>query len=111
MKTYLCFDGGGTYVKYAVMSGDGEILYRSKYETPRDDLDTFLAAIHGIWTEHPDVSGIALSMPGIIEIDKGYMRNAGAIRCCAGTYLCDRNSAEACRYPWKMTERLRHGQK
>ncbi len=89
MKTYLCFDGGGTYVKYAVMSGNGEILYRSKYETPRDDLDTFLARIRGIWEQYPDVSGIALSMPGIIDIDKGYMRNAGAIRCCASTYLCD----------------------
>ncbi|MBR3344673.1 MAG: ROK family protein [Solobacterium sp.] len=89
MKTFLCFDGGGTYVKYAVMTVEGEVLCRSKYETPRDDLNVFLSKIREIYEAYPDVSGIALSMPGIIDIDKGYMRNAGAIRCCAGTCLCD----------------------
>ena len=89
MKKYLCVDGGGTFVKHAVITEDGTILSQSKYDTPCDDLELFLTRIKDLYDAEEDIAGIALSMPGVIDIDRGFMHNAGAIHCCAGTSLCD----------------------
>ncbi len=89
MKKYLCVDGGGTFVKHAVVTADGTILSQSKYDTPCDDLELFLDKIRELWEAEEGIAGIALSMPGVIDIGRGFMHNAGAIRCCAGTNICE----------------------
>ena len=89
MNHYLCIDGGGTFVKHAVIAEDGSFLSHGKYDTPCHDLELFLNSIRDLYEKDPDVRGIALSMPGVIDIERGYMQNAGPIRCCSETYLCD----------------------
>ncbi len=89
MKKYLVIDGGGTFVKHAVMAEDGSILAKGKYDTPCEDRELFLAKITELYEADRDISGIALSMPGVIDIEKGFMHNAGAIHCCEQTYICE----------------------
>ena len=88
MKRYLCIDGGGTYVKYAFINEDGSFLRQGKYETPRTDLDEFLAKIRELYLQDPDIAGIGFSMPGIIDIEAGVIK-AGTIRCCTGIAFTD----------------------
>lgn len=37
MKNIACFDIGGTYIKYGVVQETGEILYKDKFKTPKND--------------------------------------------------------------------------
>lgn len=35
MKNVVCFDVGGTFIKYAIINSDGKILLKDKFPTPR----------------------------------------------------------------------------
>lgn len=37
MKNIACFDVGGTFIKYAVINSNGDILYKSKFPTPSEN--------------------------------------------------------------------------
>jgi glucokinase len=37
MKNVVCFDVGGTTIKYAVINSNGEILFKSKFSTPKEN--------------------------------------------------------------------------
>ncbi|MBQ2867235.1 MAG: ROK family protein [Firmicutes bacterium] len=89
MRTYLCFDFGGTFVKYAVITEEGTILFQNKYPTICDDHDAFMENIRKVYEAHTDVDGIAVSMPGLIDVEKGFAHTGGAILC-----LAERNVAQ-----------------
>ncbi len=89
MRTYLCFDFGGTFIKYAVIAEDETIVMQDKFPTICNDYDAFTANIQRIYEEHCDVSGIAISMAGVVDVDTGYAYTGGAITC-----LAERNIAE-----------------
>ena len=89
MRTYLCFDFGGTYIKYAVITEEGRILSQDKYPTICDDYDAFMEQIRKVYEVHSGVSGIAVSMPGLIDVERGYAHTGGAILC-----LANRNVAQ-----------------
>ena len=89
MRTYLCFDFGGTYIKYAVITEEGRILSQDKYPTICDDYDAFMEQIRKVYEIHSGVSGIAVSMPGLIDVERGYAHTGGAILC-----LANRNVAQ-----------------
>lgn len=93
MDKWLCFDAGGTFVKYAVINENEEFETEGKYETDCNDLEKFSAGLRKIYEEHKDVKGIAMSMPGMIEVDTGYMRTGGSIRCVMGINLAEHVSA------------------
>ncbi|MBR1566575.1 MAG: ROK family protein [Oscillospiraceae bacterium] len=75
----LTIDIGGTYIKYARMSEDMEIRSRGKRPTPQSGREALLDALEGIYTEEP-VDGIAISLPGIIDAENGYVVMGGALR-------------------------------
>lgn len=81
MKSWLCIDCGGTYTKYAVIHEDLSLHHKGKIPTECTDLELFLSGIHDLWAQHSQVSGIAMSLPGILEIDTGYARTGGSITC------------------------------
>ena len=87
---YLAIDIGGTYVKYALMSEMAEILEKSKVRTPvgyDKTIDDLMCVLEGIITGYlPDIEGIAISMPGILDSETGYSYTGGAIH-----YLFDQN--------------------
>ncbi len=93
MDTWLCFDAGGTFVKYAVINEKEEFVTEGKFDTICDNREGFLAGLKAIYEQHKDVKGIAMSMPGIIEVDTGYMRTGGSIHCVAEMNLAEAVSA------------------
>lgn len=91
---YLVFDVGGTFVKYAWMSVDGDIQEKGKYPTPTkegESVPEFVESLGQIYDKYKDqgVEGIALSLPGLIDAENGIIRNGGGIK-----YLKDAHLAE-----------------
>ncbi len=79
MKTYLGIDVGGTAIKYALMNEESTILSKGEVETPKTNLEDFIQTISHLYQRHPEVSGIAMSAPGRIDANKGYMFTGGAL--------------------------------
>ncbi len=75
----LTIDIGGTFIKYACMLEDMTILTRGKIPTPQDGRESLVEAIGQIYDGMQDVEGIAISMPGIIDSDRGYCSMGGAL--------------------------------
>jgi len=81
MKKYCGIDVGGTNIKYALMDEEATILSKGEIETPRDSLASFVEAIGQIYDLYKDdVSGIAMSAPGRINCNTGFMFTGGALR-------------------------------
>lgn len=74
---YLVFDIGGTAVKYAYLDDEGTI--HEKNEFPSSSLTTLeifidkLSQIYHQSKEKITIQGIALSCPGVIDAQKGYI--------------------------------------
>ena len=79
MNHILTFDIGGTYIKYAVMNTAYEILERGKAETPRESREQLISTLSSIYGKFSDISGIAISMPGIIDTENGYCKMGGSL--------------------------------
>ena len=89
---YLVFDLGGTFIKYAVITETGEIKTKSKIPTPAkvgDTLENLLEALDGVYNqvyEEYKPEGIAMSLPGQIDVDNGIVYGGGRL-----TYLHEVN--------------------
>lgn len=87
MKNYLVFDVGGTFIKYALMDENAVILEKDKVPTPfyethtKDDFYQVLDSV--VETYRDRISGIAISMPGMLDNRNGYCVTAGYL-----PYLC-----------------------
>lgn len=81
MKQYLVIDIGGTAFKYALM--DAEANFIEKGEIPAvhaKDAEPFFEAMATIVPQYKDrIEGIALSMPGRLDREKGYAYTSGAL--------------------------------
>ena len=78
---YLVFDLGGTYLKYALMNEDGNISYKNRVPSPAHncDVDGFFQVFESIIVQYEDlISGIAVSLPGIIDSRNGVVLAIGA---------------------------------
>ena len=76
----LVVDIGGTSIKYACMREDMTMLTRGKIPTPKEGREELIEAIGKLYDGLPDVEGIAISMPGIIDSAGGYCVMGGALR-------------------------------
>lgn len=68
---YLVIDVGGTFTKYGYYLSDGKCLDKGKMDTVKSNCNDFYKSIINLISD--DIEGIALSMPGIIDSDKGYI--------------------------------------
>lgn len=75
----LTIDIGGTYIKYARMSETMDICSRGICPTPQNGREALLEVLENIYTEE-SVDGIAISLPGIIDAENGYVVMGGALR-------------------------------
>lgn len=89
MRTYLCFDFGGTFIKHALITEAGQIMSQDKYPTVCEDYEAFMNGLRKVYEDHPDVAGIAVSMPGLIDVEAGYAHTGGAITCLAQRNVAD----------------------
>lgn len=77
----ISFDIGGTAIKYAVFSAEGDIISKGLKETPSNKKD-FLLLIKYIVNSYNyihNISKISLSFPGFINPHNGYAETAGSI--------------------------------
>lgn len=81
MKSYLTLDVGGSAIKYALMKEDLTLVEKSSIPTPRDTLEHFIETIGQIYDQYASqIEGMAISMPGIIDPDRGYQYTGGALK-------------------------------
>lgn len=76
----LVVDIGGTFIKYACMTENMDILSRGKVKTPESGREELIETIGKIYDKTPEAEGIAISMPGIIDSENGYCSMGGALR-------------------------------
>lgn len=83
---YLIFDVGGSAVKYAVMDETGNIQEKGKIPTINyieNALEAFVESLGEIYDSVKskyEIIGIAMSLPGQIDVDKGIVYGGGALR-------------------------------
>ena len=76
----LAIDVGGTFIKYALVDEGGVLTRKGRVPTPLEGLDEFIDAVESIYQVfHGQVEGIALSVPGVVDRDAGFMRSGGAL--------------------------------
>lgn len=73
-------DVGGTFIKYACMNEQSEILSRGKILTPMSGREKFIGTILSIHESMKDAEGIAISLPGIVDAERGYCFTSGALK-------------------------------
>ncbi|MCF0105265.1 MAG: ROK family protein [Holdemanella sp.] len=85
----LVIDIGGTFIKYAIMKEDNTILEKGKVPTPQDTKENLIDSIANLYEMYKPVDGIAISMPGIIDVEKGLCLMGGALSYNNNHYLRD----------------------
>ena len=98
---YLVFDIGATFIKYALMDDEGNISGKGKTPTDRyaeAGTPAFVAQIKKVYDEKVldcDITGIAMGLPGQIDVERGIVYGGGGIKYLDGAHLGDLIS-EAC---------------
>lgn len=81
MRDYIGVDIGGTFIKFGIVTCEGEILYNSKIMTDRDNPKSVIENLITIITKLKNKYGIrevGISLPGIIN-NKNQLLTSGAI--------------------------------
>jgi predicted NBD/HSP70 family sugar kinase len=80
----MVFDVGGTEIKYCVMGDDLQCHFSGAEPTPLDTQEHFFAVIKEIFDrvkeEAPDLEGVAMSLPGFIDSEKGKNNGGGFMK-------------------------------
>jgi len=89
----LVYDVGGTFIKYAMIDQQENILEHGRVPTPMEGIEVFLDTIYEIYQKFSEeVAGIAMSMPGILDAERGYMYTGGSL-----SYIRDVNMQDLIR--------------
>ena len=76
----MVYDVGGTEIKYALMDEQFNIYDKGYVPTPKDSFEDFAAVISEKYLAHKDeAEGIAMSLPGFIDVENGVVRGGGAL--------------------------------
>lgn len=79
---YLVIDIGGTFTKFAVMDEACNFYEKGKVPTVKESLEAFIEMLVQIYKEYgTETKGIAISAPGMIDSETGFMYNGGSIFC------------------------------
>lgn len=78
--SYLVYDVGGTFIKYANMQANGTIMHQGKVPTPRDTQVHFIQVLKEVFEKEVDIQGVALSLPGTIDTEKGLVLQGGSLQ-------------------------------
>lgn len=78
MERYLCIDVGGTSIKMAVFNHEGEKMETASQKTP-ETLEDMYQIIENAYHSFSPIAGIALSMPGAVDSQKGIIEGSSAL--------------------------------
>ncbi|MGL5647456.1 MAG: ROK family protein [Clostridium sp.] len=82
MRKILAFDIGGTNTKYGIVNEMGDILEKGKEKTKAENEDVFIESLTNIIEKYKEsIEGVAISMPGFINAEKGIPEVCYAINC------------------------------
>lgn len=84
---YFVLDIGGSSIKYALMDEQAQFLDQGKVPTPVTSLEDLYQTIEDLMKGYDDVAGVGISMPGIIDPEKGYAYTSGALGYYNDTYF------------------------
>jgi predicted NBD/HSP70 family sugar kinase len=82
LNYYAVFDVGGSAIKYSLMNEKGEFIEKASVPTPREGLDEFIQVIVSLvkeFQQKQEIKGIALSMPGAVNVEKGHIEGSSAV--------------------------------
>ena len=75
----LCFDVGGTSVKYGLLNEEAEILEKDSFPARTESMEAFVSSIKEVYDKYVGrFEGVSFSMPGVIDPDTGYFFSGGA---------------------------------
>ncbi len=74
------FDIGGTSLKMGIVSDRGDILHKGKLDIPGFSGEVIRAGILDWLAQHSECEGVAISAPGYINPNSGFIAMGGAIR-------------------------------
>ncbi|SDL83214.1 ROK family protein [Sediminibacillus halophilus] len=77
MDHILAIDIGGTFLKYGIVTREGEILSNSKIKTPKT-IDELLLFLESQAMSQPFLAGIAVSSPGAVS-EAGFVYGSSAV--------------------------------
>ena len=79
-EQYLVLDIGGTFVKYAIMDRESQILAQGKVPADRSGEPAMLASLEAVRDAVAgyDYVGVAASVPGLIDTEHGIIHIGGA---------------------------------
>lgn len=87
MNNYIVFDIGGSSVKHAIITEEGEFLAKASYKSEKNDFEIFklsmIDAINKAKKEY-NVVGVAVSAPGGVDCESGLIGGASALPCIHG---------------------------
>ncbi|CAM4177470.1 ROK family protein [Lederbergia lenta] len=88
-----CFDIGGTYIKYGVVTGEGEILLAGKMETPLDHAQTSIPEMIDekiqFFKQHYLIGNIGISSCGLVDHQEGKVIFSSNIKGYSGLKLAE----------------------
>jgi glucokinase len=89
MKNIVCFDVGGTTIKYAVINSHGEILFKSKFSTPRENCrraipENMIIKINELRKDF-EIFSVGICTAGFIDSEKGIVISASNFKDYDGT--------------------------
>lgn len=79
---YLAFDIGGTHIKYGVVTSEGEILTKGKYNAPKESFEELIHSmgeVHRTLAKDYSFVGIGLSLPGAPNNETGIVQGDSAL--------------------------------
>lgn len=82
MNYYAVLDVGGSAIKYALMDETGGFIEKSSLPTPKASLALFIDTIGGIvdkFKETYPLTGLAVSMPGAVNVESGIIEGITAL--------------------------------
>ncbi len=80
---FLVYDAGGTFIKYAIMDIDANIIEKAKVEAPSkqgnkpEDFVRVCGEIYDRYKDKYEIEGIAMDLPGRIDVDNGIVYGGG----------------------------------
>lgn len=77
---YLVLDIGGSAIKYSLMTKELDFIEKGNTPTLMDSIESFIETVGKIYDKYKDeIEGMAISMPGILDSEKGYAYTGGSL--------------------------------
>ncbi|MEH7481285.1 ROK family protein [Neobacillus drentensis] len=93
MSNIVCFDIGGTFIKYGLLSNEGHLLLKDKVATPKSNIQHLLPEllcekVKDFQKNYP-ISGIGISSCGLVDHEKGEILFSNNIQGYSGMKLSE----------------------